>query len=330
MERHLKHRFKMSMIVLEGLLHQEERFYNSNKHDYFNHDDNYLHGVEFSWRSKMCEWSYLVVDRFDYPRSVVSVAFDYIDRYLSKRSKKTKERNVVMDKYKFQLLAVTSLHVAMKLHRFHKCKITMNEFVILSRGIFTKKDIVKMEYELLKTLQWHMNPPTSSLYIYHILKYLHQRYHDGYEYVFGRFIQTKLIPFLTWNEIFERANYISELAVAYHEISLTNSSYCIALASISIAFDDSLKDDVYVQIKQDIMNHIFEILSLPLDDIKKIHVVINQMQYLFLPTLLEHNNFQSCQSHSRKRMNSPSSLLDAHLNEYPISCCDKRFKRSTF
>ena len=102
------------------------------------------------WREKICEWCYQVVDHFDFNREVVSVALNYLDRYLATR---TVNRRI------FQLAAMTALYLAIKL--FEPGKLRMRSLIDLSRGYFLAEHIITMEKSMLKSLRWHVHPPTS-------------------------------------------------------------------------------------------------------------------------------------------------------------------------
>ncbi|KAI2503763.1 Cyclin [Fragilaria crotonensis] len=65
------------------------------------------HGVERSVRT------FEVVDHFEFDREVVSIALSYLDRVVSM---KTKHSGEPMHRRDFQLVAVTCLYLAIKLH----------------------------------------------------------------------------------------------------------------------------------------------------------------------------------------------------------------------
>ena len=96
-------------------------------------------GVDQNWRSKICEWSYQVIDHFDYDREIVAVSLHYLDRYLSKRP---------VNKRTFQLVAMTTLYLACKLYDPNKLR--MSSLIELSRGYFTEEHITAMEGSILK------------------------------------------------------------------------------------------------------------------------------------------------------------------------------------
>ena len=114
------------------------------------------------WREKICEWCYQVVDHFDFNREVVSVAMNYLDRYLATR---------LVNRRIFQLAAMTALYLAIKLGApwtdfpegklFKPGKLLMASLIDLSRGYFKAEHIVTMEDSMLQSLKWYVHPPTS-------------------------------------------------------------------------------------------------------------------------------------------------------------------------
>jgi hypothetical protein len=96
-------------------------------------------GINEVWREKICEWSYQVVDHFDFSREIVSIAVSYLDRYLSRRP---------VNKKHFQLLAMSCLYLAIKLNE--RGTISMKSMIDLSRGYFLVEHMVEMEMEILR------------------------------------------------------------------------------------------------------------------------------------------------------------------------------------
>lgn len=91
------------------------------------------------WREKICEWSYQVIDHFDFSREVVGVAIHYLDRYLATRS---------VNKKVFQLAAMTCLFLAIKL--YEPGKLSMSSMIELSRGYFMVEQMIAMEHSILR------------------------------------------------------------------------------------------------------------------------------------------------------------------------------------
>lgn len=96
-------------------------------------------GINDVWREKICEWSYQVIDHFDFSREVVCVSMHYLDRFLAKRP---------VSKKVFQLAAMTTLFLAIKL--FEPGRLSMSSMIELSRGYFTTQQMMAMEMSVLR------------------------------------------------------------------------------------------------------------------------------------------------------------------------------------
>lgn len=96
-------------------------------------------GINEVWREKICEWSYQVIDHFDFSREVVSISIHFLDRFLSTRP---------VNKKTFQVAAMTTLYLAVKL--YEPGTISMKSMLGLSRGYFTVKQMEDMEFAILR------------------------------------------------------------------------------------------------------------------------------------------------------------------------------------
>lgn len=96
-------------------------------------------GINETWREKICEWSYQVIDHFDFSREVVTVSISYLDRYLATRS---------VTKKMFQLAAMTSLFIAIKL--YEPGRLSIPSMIELSRGYFMVEQMAAMELSILR------------------------------------------------------------------------------------------------------------------------------------------------------------------------------------
>jgi len=110
------------------------------------------------WREKICEWSYQVVDHYDFNREVVSISLSYLDRFLSSRQ---------VNKKIFQLAAMTTLYLAIKVHE--PGKLRMSSLIELSRGYFRVEHVSAMEEEILSALSYFVHPPTPLTQVRHLL-----------------------------------------------------------------------------------------------------------------------------------------------------------------
>jgi hypothetical protein len=167
--------------------------------------------VEEAWRRKLCDWCYDVVDTFGLDREIVCIAFNYFDRFnaVTKPSR-------LADMTSFQLLAVTCLFIAHKLYAKKddgSGKLTIDAFERLSRDMFCKKDIENKEMDVLQTLNWFVNPPTSLAFLICFFE---------------------LIPKLDreLQAVFEVARYLCEISVCVGSIFLSYKESTIAYASI--------------------------------------------------------------------------------------------------
>jgi hypothetical protein len=189
------------------------------------------YAVTETWRRKICEWSFDVVDHFGFEREVVSISFSYFDRFVALNPR------ILISQKQYQLAAVTSLYLAIKLHgeldeltreslsdaslSNVRGKLRLSTFVELSRGLASSSSIEEMEQAILNDLCWRLNPPTSASFL-------------------SRFLQ--LIPNISSNEVvfttlFERSAYLAELSICVSAISCNYSPSVIAYASLLNAME---------------------------------------------------------------------------------------------
>jgi hypothetical protein len=146
-------------------------------------------GAPEEWRRKICQWSYRVVDNFQFDRSVVSTAMNLLDRFLIRFVLPCDEESGAcaclsckrsVDSKSFQLASMTCLYIAIKTapeaatveevnrRRFFK----VSTFSELSRGLFSSEDILQMEQTILSTLTWLVNPPSPMTFVPYLLNLL--------------------------------------------------------------------------------------------------------------------------------------------------------------
>ena len=202
------------------------------------------------WRRKICEWSYRVVDHFRIDREVVSVTMNLFDRFLALH----KDGNLrlcqcpsckrTVDSKTFQLAAMTSLYLAIKVHaetafvdddhedyatQPRRKKMKLLSFVELSRGQFTQEDLCSMERKILATLGWKVNPTTASVVITHFLGLMPQASDVDVAY--------RLNYNLVLHVLNELARYLAELSVCLPNLSSDHLPSEIAFAAILVSMD---------------------------------------------------------------------------------------------
>ena len=119
-----------------------------------------------SWRPKIIEWFYKIVDYFDYNRDVVATALDLLDRF------DLFSNDEDLDAEKYQLTAMASLYVAIKTNSLtsdSRRLFSLDEFAKLSRDQFTAQDLLSMEMKLFNTLDWKVNPVIPTDYLVSLL-----------------------------------------------------------------------------------------------------------------------------------------------------------------
>ena len=118
-----------------------------------------------TWRDKICEWYYTIVDFFNYDREFVFVCMNYLDRYAMKR-------RVTVETY--QLAAMTALFIVTKTYGSNSTGNTLDlsSLTKLSQSIFNANDILVMEGEMLQTLGWYLFPPTPFTFANELLMFV--------------------------------------------------------------------------------------------------------------------------------------------------------------
>jgi hypothetical protein len=181
--------------------------------------------VSEAWRRKLCEWCFEVVDHFGFDREAVAIALNYLDRSVAARSTSSGEP---ICKREFQLLAVTSLYMALKIHGETedlvgpRRKVRIDAFVELSRGFFQVDVIEATESRILSTLNWRMNPPTCLRFVAAYLRLCPQWSENGHHQAHTSFM----------GGIYDIARYLTELSVCVSTFSFTWKTSAIAYASI--------------------------------------------------------------------------------------------------
>mmetsp|Transcript_7015 Transcript_7015/g.12288 ORF Transcript_7015/g.12288 Transcript_7015/m.12288 type:complete len:202 (-) Transcript_7015:348-953(-) len=124
------------------------------------------------WRDNIIEWKYQVVDRFDLDREIVSISTFYLDKYLSMH---------YVDKELFQLVAMTSIYLAIKINS--PKKMTPRSIASAVNGLISAKHIEEMELSIMKCLSWHLYPPTSVAFIENFFPLISRNCNNGFSMV---------------------------------------------------------------------------------------------------------------------------------------------------
>ena len=218
---------------------QQERSYYGSCYDYLSNlqdaasSENSSEHIIEGWRRTICEWSFEVVDHYGFDREVVSIALNYLDRVIADTTKKT--GGAPVPRKDFQLVAVTTLYLAIKLHGEIESmegaprKLWIDAFV--KSGLFSIESIEAKERSILTALEWRVNPPTTVAFIASLLRLLPETF--------------KHLPLheSMASSIFEMAKYLTELSVCVSAFSFQFTFSEIAYAAILCSID-ALRDSV--------------------------------------------------------------------------------------
>ena len=309
-----------AIYELNVMLLQERTNY-SNTFDYLAFESlpedctRYHERVSAAWRRKICEWTFEVVDHFEFDREVVSIALSYLDRVVSL---KTKHSGEPMHRRDFQLVAVTCLYLAIKLHGEvdsydgPRRKLKIHAFVELSRGLFTVETLAAKEREILELLEWKVNPPTTVRIVATLLRLLPDcDLHDAPDFINAA------------SAVYERARYLTELSVCVTTLSFNYASSEIAYASILCAMD-ALQHKVHIPhgVKVEFFNRISEATNLIPMAVEPIRVLLIELcpsMFAFELSRCESNeNIESSESDGKS---SPVSIMN------PLLCAESPRKR---
>lgn len=170
--------------------------------------------VSSSDRAKMIEWSYQVCDFCKFNRQTVAKSTSYLDRFLSTTSPRALKAKV--DKRMYQLCAMTSLYIAVKL--FEPLAMDASLLSEISHGCYKPDEILSAENEILNALQWRVSGcPTSHDFVHDILALLPPSAYHGDE--------------TTAMTIIDFSRFQCEIAVCDYGLSMQKKS-TVALAAI--------------------------------------------------------------------------------------------------
>ena len=211
-------------------------------------------GVSERCRRRTCEWMYDICDYFGLNREVVGIALFYVDRYFT-ITFEGPSGQVPVKRGQFQLIALTGLYIAVKLHGesrreslitgqssgspgqstttiqpWSRLKFNVPVCASISRDQFTSRQIEECEVDILRTLNWHCNPivPSGTI-IDSLLLYLPST-------ICARNIDGNMNESLTIC-VYDCAKYLAELSVSVPALSLVYKPSVVAFASILYALD---------------------------------------------------------------------------------------------
>jgi hypothetical protein len=119
------------------------------------HDD-----IDSNKRSILINWLVEVTDEYELQTETLFICVNIIDRFLSKMSVSTSH---------FQLLGVAAMFIATKYEEIYPPY--LSQFVEVTDETFSGKQIIQMEQEILRTLDFRISMPTITFFLRQIFAY---------------------------------------------------------------------------------------------------------------------------------------------------------------
>jgi hypothetical protein len=201
--------------------------------------------IDGSWRQRIIEWMYGVVDHCSLRRESVAVATYFLDL--------AAYQGLVRCRRDFQLVAMTSLMLSIKLN--DSTMVKLDSMVKLGRGLFDEADVIAMETKMLKAFNWHVHPPTPVCFMRQLLRLL-----PSESTPIGRYM------------IVEVTRFVSEIAAClYKFIKYPASS--MALAGVVIAMERIDESTLPLLQRQQFLHNISAFTGLDSTSLEVMHVV---------------------------------------------------------
>ena len=139
-------------------------------YNYLQHIDNNtnIHAVDEKCRTAIVLWCQQTQRTLKLSRETVWIAISYLDRYLS--SGRGKSHQAIMNKARFQLVAITSLYIAIKL--YEDVELDVTTLVRLCKGYYTNAEILSMEEDVLFALDFRVTTASPTEFVRHFIKIL--------------------------------------------------------------------------------------------------------------------------------------------------------------
>jgi len=214
--------------------------------------------VDADCRVKMCEWCYQVVDFCKFRRETVGIGMSYLDRYMcSKKGKKA-----LGDRKEYQLVAMTCLYIAIKLHEPLEMETSL--LADLSRGCYTEMEFANMEKFILEAIEWRVSGPTPLAFVLHYISFL-----------------PDIISSSVVEAIFDYARYQTELAIGDHYFVKSKPSVVgmAALLNALEGMDTALVPD---RIQQRLVASILVYTNVDLQEVERIQMRLSTILFSLL------------------------------------------------
>mmetsp|Transcript_4270 Transcript_4270/g.12272 ORF Transcript_4270/g.12272 Transcript_4270/m.12272 type:complete len:363 (-) Transcript_4270:298-1386(-) len=214
--------------------------------------------VDEDCRVKMCEWCYQVVDFCKFRRETVGIGMSYLDRYMCS----SKGNKALGDRKEYQLVAMTCLYIAIKLHEPLEMETSL--LADLSRGCYTEMEFATMEQSILEAIDWRVSGPTPLAFVLHYLAFL-----------------PDIVPPSVVEAIFDYARFQTELGIADHSFVQSKPSV-VGMAALLNAMEGMDKALLPERIQHLLIRKIDWYTNIDLDEVEKIQIRLSTIIYSLL------------------------------------------------
>jgi len=213
-------------------------------------------------RQNMIDLLYEIADYCHFRRETVAYAiWNIMDRFLSLPNHKPLETKI-----DFQLIASTSLYIAVKL--LEPVSMDVQSLAELSKGAFESLDILEMEKHMLFSLKWAVSHgPTPVGFVQLYLSLLQMD---------GRVLSEREL----WDNLMEQAQYQVELSVVHYHLATSKNPSEIALAAVWNALESQLDRGLATQWQEQLVGYLTPLeLGDAKDTLPKIQLTLCKLQY---------------------------------------------------
>lgn len=199
-----------------------------------------------SWRRKICQWAFRVIDHFRLDREVVAIGMNIFDRFLVYHEEPGSSLLSVCtcpcckrsgNSTTYQLAAMTSVFIAAKLasvqnsqsDRTSRTHFRLSTFADLSRGQFSMEDIRNMELTIYQTIGWKVAFPSPITFVSYLLTLM--PHHEQLPFA------PKPNYDLVLHVLHELSRYLTEIATCLGSSCSHHLPSHVAFAAILVSMD---------------------------------------------------------------------------------------------
>ena len=225
--------------VIHTMTLQEEKYYTCP--DYLQSSERNCQErmVEIRCRDLIARWFFKIAKEFELRSETIEIAMSCLDRHLSVCTEKLEDRHL------YQLAALTALYTAIKIHepKF----VSLDDIEILGRYQFTRDQVLEMEQEMLRSINWHVHPPTIMDFVHQLVDVIPENILPGRQIIIEMADLQVENAVCDYKSVSLKSSWISFAVIMNAIESLVhpkNHQFCWTLVSIALSLDDVPNDSI--------------------------------------------------------------------------------------